>query len=509
MSDDAVQDAPVGASLEIKNLVKDYFGVRVVDDVSFEVRPGEIHGLIGENGAGKSTVIKIVSGAVERTSGTILLDGTPVNFASTRQALESGISVVWQELSLIPYFNAPENIFNGQSYPKTRLGLTDNKALARKAAKIFESLETEIPLKTLVRDLSPANRAVVAIARALAVDTKLLILDEPTSPLTDTEITHLFKVLRLLRSRGVPLIYITHRLEEIMALADRVTVLRNGQFVATVNTSETSMDALITMMIGRTMEQMYPPRTTPIGEPVFAVKDLSGPGAQGINFTVHKGEILGIAGLTGSGRTEILRMLSGAVAPHSGDMTLAGKHYWPSGPGPALDEGVGFVPEERRALGLLLNASVGHNLVLSSLSELSVGGVVMKPVAEKNLGRRLIRQAGVKTTGLKQKVTELSGGNQQKVVFGRSFAKELQVLLLDEPTKGVDVGSKHEIYETVRAITATGTAVVLVSSDLPEIIGLSDRIVIMDKGHQCGIVPVDEKMNGDRLLTYCYRGIEE
>jgi ribose transport system ATP-binding protein len=509
MGDDATGSESSGLRLEVKDLVKDYPGARVVDEVSFEVRAGEIHGIIGENGAGKSTIIKIVSGAVTKTSGTILLDGMPVDFGSSREAHASGVSVVWQELSLVPYFNAPENVFLGHPYPKTKLGLTDGKALAEKAAGIFRSLGVGIPLKAPVSELSPANQAIVAIARALAVDAKLLILDEPTAPLTNKEIKALFKVLRVLRDRGNALVYITHRLEEIMELADRVTVLRNGKRVATVNKADTSMDALITMMIGRTLEQMYPARTTPVGDPILEVEDLTGPGVKGVSFTLGKGEVLGVAGLTGSGRTEVLRMLAGAVAPSSGHMSLAGKRYWPSGPSAALRSGVGFVPEERRALGLVMPESVGFNLVLSSIPDIALGRALIKPSSERALGNRLVRQARVKTTGLDQGISELSGGNQQKALFGRQFARELRLLLLDEPTRGVDVGSKHEIYETVRTISASGTAVVLVSSDLPEIIGLADRILVMREGRQCGIVPVDEETTGDGLLSYCYRGIGE
>jgi ABC-type sugar transport system ATPase subunit len=492
--------------LRVEGLVKEYPGTRVVDGVSFDLRAGEILGLIGENGAGKSTVIKMISGVIETNGGQVFIDEEPVSFKSAREAQRAGVGVVWQELSLVPFFGAAENVFLGKALPKTRTGLGDFRALKREAMKIFTSLETEIPMNVPVMELSPALQSMVAIARALATEARVFILDEPTAALTDTETRHLFKVLGLLRARGVGIIYISHRLQEILEITDRITVLRDGRLVDTVNTADVTMDRLINMMLGRTMGQMYTTRSAEVGEPFLEVSGLAGPGVVEASFVLRRGEILGISGLAGSGRTEVLNMLAGAAKPTSGTVTLSGKPYKPGHPKDALKAGVSLVPEERRSMGLILGDTISNNLVMSNLRAVSRAGLWLHARQQKNLAKRLVMEVGVKTTGVSQAVEELSGGNQQKVVLGKCLSRKLEVLLLDEPTRGVDVGSKHEIYEIIRRVAASGTGIVVVSSDLPEIVSMSDRIVVMKGNSQAGIVnacDVDE----EKLLTYCHLGV--
>lgn len=496
--------APV-PRLRLEGMVKDYTGTRVVDGVSLELWPGEVLGLIGENGAGKSTLIKMISGIVEPSAGQMWIDGQPVSFSSTREAQAAGVSVVYQELTLVPHFNAVENVFLGKVYPRTAVGLANFRALRQAAQKIFDGLETILPLDVPVMELSPAMQSMVSIARALATKARVFILDEPTAALTHTETEHLFKVIQLLKARGVGLIYISHRLEEVLRVTDRIIALRDGKLVGTVATAEATMDGLIGMMLGRTVAQMFASRQAEIGGPLLEVSELSGPGIAGASFVLRRGEILGIAGLAGSGRTELLRILAGAARPSSGSIKLNGKPYKPKSPREALRAGVAMVPEERRSMGLILSESIANNLVMSNLGAISRAGWISNG-RRKSLAQRLVREVHVKTTGIGQAVGELSGGNQQKVVFGKCMARDITVLLLDEPTRGVDVGSKQEIYEIVRAIAANGTGVILVSSDLPEIVGLADRIVILKDNTQCGIVDGHD-MDERRLVTCCNTGV--
>ena len=410
--------------LRLEGMTKDYAGTRVVDNVGFDLRAGEVLGLIGENGAGKSTVVKMIGGIVEPTEGQILIDGTPVRFQSAREAQVGGVSVVYQELTLVPFLGAAENVFLGKPYPRTKAGLADFRALNAAAKKIFDSLETEVPLNVPVMEFSPAIQSIVAIGRALATEARVFILDEPTSALTDTETEHLYKVIRLLKARGVGLIYISHRLEEILKITDRVTVLRDGKLVGTVVTADATMEGLISMMLGRSMAQMFASRSAEIGEPLLEVSELSGPGLTNASFVLRRGEILGIAGLAGSGRTETLRMLAGAARPSSGTVKLDGRPYRPKSPREALQAGVALVPEERRSMGLILSDSIANNLVMSNLRAISRAGLWISSGRRRSLAKRLVSEVRVKATGIGQAVGELSGGNQQKVVFGKCAGPE-------------------------------------------------------------------------------------
>lgn len=494
--------------LRLDGLVKEYPGTRVVDDVSFEIRAGEIHALIGENGAGKSTIIKMVSGALSLNGGAVYLDGVEQSHNSVRDAQAAGIAVVPQELNLVGFFDAAENVFLGMPYPKMRVGLTDFTELRSRAKQVFDSLGTDIPLNVPVRELTPALQTMVSIARALVWNSQILILDEPTAALTDTETSHLFQVLRLLRERGTAILYVSHRLEEILTLSDRVTVLRDGRHVATISTADATMNSLITMMIGRTVDQMYPERIGEISAPVLEVDGLAGEGVDQASFVVHRGEILGIGGLAGSGRSEVLSLVMGAARRSSGTMKLDGQDFSPHSPTKAIAAGVVLVPEERRSMGLVLIDSIRENLTLANLTDIAWRGFWVKSRQDKALAQDLVGKLRIKTIGIEQQVRELSGGNQQKVVFGKCLAGKVKVLLLDEPTRGVDVGSKQEIYEIIRGVARDGTAVILVSSDLPELLGLSDRIVIMANGNQCDVLQAKDLADEAELLNHCYRGAE-
>jgi len=502
-------EAAEACSLRFESVCKDYPSGRVVDDVSFEVLPGEIHALVGENGAGKSTIIKMAAGVVHQGSGTVYIGDKPAHLPTAVDARKAGVSVVFQEINVVPYFDAPENIFLGQPYPRTRLGTVNYRELKRRAAQVLDSLETEVPLNVPVMDLSPSARAMIAIARAVILESSILILDEPTASLSLTETNHLFDVLKKLKERGTAILYVSHRLQEILEIADRITILRDGKLIATIPAQGTTVDHIIELMIGRSLKQLYPDRTSNFGEPLLEVEDLSGPGVNNLSFTLHRGEILGVGGLGGSGRSELLKLLVGATQRSSGTVTLGGKAFHPTHPADAFAVGMPLVPEERRAEGLILPLTVGENLVLSHLSHLAYGGLVMRGPKEKSLVKRLIKMLGVKTSGGGQPITELSGGNQQKVVFGKCLASEdVSVLMLDEPTRGVDVGSKAEIYDIVRKVADEGKGVLLVSSDLPELLGLSDRVLLLARDRTAKVFPASE-LDERTYLNYCMGGASE
>ena len=490
-------------ALRIEGLVKDYPGVRAVDGATVEVVRGEIHGLVGENGAGKSTLIKMISGVVRPDSGTMFVNGTPISFTSARDAYKAGISALHQELSLVPYLDATENIFLGRPYPTTRFRLIDWFSLRHAAKQIADLLDVDIPLDVPVGELSPATQTMIAIARAISVQATVLILDEPTASLSDQEIRRLFRVLHVLKQRGTSILYVSHRLEEIFEIADRITVMRDGRVVSTLPASQTSVDDLIRLMIGRSLSQVFPKRTRAPGRPLLEVAHLTSSKVSDISFVLHRGEILGIGGLAGSGRSEVLRLLFGAERRGGGTVTLDGKSVALQSPGHALRAGIAMVPEERRSQGLVLSQSVVENLTLAHLRSFALADIFLRPSHEALVAKGLVDRLRIKTADVGQNVAQLSGGNQQKVVMGKCLAGQVIVLLLDEPTRGVDVGTKFEIYQTIRGIADSGSGVLLVSSDLPELIGLSDRILVLHDGHLVVTVEADQ-LDQEELLRLCY-----
>jgi ABC-type sugar transport system ATPase subunit len=498
-------DQPVATgtpALEARDIVKRFDGVHALKNARLSVQPGEIHALLGENGAGKSTLIKVLTGIYSADSGTLLRNGEEVEFANVRMANRAGIVALYQELSIIPSISVAENILLGEQTP-SRGGIVQWKTLRRIARQQLESINQRIPLGKLAGELSPVQQTMVAFARALATDAKVLILDEPTASLTDTEIRDLFAVLRSLRGRGVAIIYVSHRLEEVIELCDRLTIMRNGETIVTKHVADSHIEEVISTMVGRSAGELYPDRGTTTKDVVLTVTGLDGRRVKDVSFEVHAGEVLGIGGLAGSGRSELLRILSGAQKRSAGEITIGETTLTrSSGVGRALDAGIALVPEERRSQGVILGASIQDNVAVPNLAAVSSLGWVSGPRIV-DITRRAMSDLQIKARGPRQYVSELSGGNQQKVVLAKMLARKPKVLLMDEPTRGIDVGTKAEIYRLIRRLAAGGTAVIAVSSELPELIGMSDRILIMHEGRISGEVEA-ESADEEVLLAYCY-----
>lgn len=505
--------AAMGASaitqplVSMRHLRKRYPGVLAVDDVSLDLFAGEVHGLVGENGAGKSTLIKILAGAVSRDGGEIWVRGQPAELHHVRDATRLGLAFIHQELNLIPYFNATENIFLGHPYPRAPWGGIDWRSLRVQARAILERLGAAIPLDVPVSRLSPGQQTLVSIARALAANADLLVMDEPTASLTNQEIDHLFTVIRTLQQRGVGVLYISHRLAEIFAITQRITVMRNGRIVATLPTAQATERELVQWMTGRSVDALYPPRQAATAMPLLTVKQLSGTYCRDISFTLHKGEVLGVVGLNGSGRSELLRMLFGAAPVTGGEIVLHGegaaRPIRPRSPSEAYRYGLALVPEERRTQGLVLPRPVYENTTLTFLRNFARGGWLLDRRREVDATTRLGKRLGLRSRSPQQPVRQLSGGNQQKVVFARALAGEVQVLLLDEPTRGVDVGAKQDIYRIIGDLTAQGIGVILVSSELPEVLGLAHRLIVLREGRQVATLDADS-VSEEEVLGYCF-----
>ncbi|MCR2808479.1 MULTISPECIES: sugar ABC transporter ATP-binding protein [unclassified Microbacterium] len=489
-------------ALEAVDIVKSFDGVHALKGVRLSVRPGEIHALLGENGAGKSTLIKVVTGLYAPDSGRIRRNGEDVEFANVRAAHKAGIVALYQELSIVPTTSVAENVLLGEQLP-SRAGIVNGRALRRRAREQLERLNQKISMRKLAGDLSPVQQTMVAVARALATDARVLILDEPTASLTDTEIREVFAVLRSLRDEGVAVVYVSHRLEEVFELCDRLTIMRNGETIVTEDVADTTINEVISTMVGRNADSLYPERGTTSTEVSLVVKDLQGRRVTDVSFTAHVGEVVGIGGLAGSGRSELLRILAGAQRSASGTITVAGaevpRH---SGVGRVLAAGMALVPEERRSQGVLLGASIQDNIALANIGAVSRGGMVSRKRIAEIAGRGMA-DLQIKARSPRQTVGELSGGNQQKVVLAKMLARRPRVLLMDEPTRGIDVGTKAEIYRLIRELAATGTTVIAVSSELPELIGMCDRILIMHEGSISGDVPA-EGADDELLLSYAY-----
>ena len=488
--------------LSIAGLGKSFGGTAALGGIDLEGRAGEIHAVVGENGAGKSTLMKILAGVIAPDAGSMKLGGAPYRPRNPLEARRAGVAMVYQELSLCPHLSVAENILLGDQIP-SRAGVVRWKSLRRRARAQLDSINQKIPLGMLAGDLSPVQQTMVAFARALAMDANVLILDEPTASLTDTEITDLFAVLRSLRDRGVAIVYVSHRLEEVFELCDRLTIMRNGQTIVTKDVADSHIDEVISTMVGRSAGELYPDRGTATTTVALTVKDLDGRRVKDVSFAVHRGEVLGIGGLAGSGRSELLRILSGAQKHSAGEITV-GETTLPKSPGVprALAAGIALVPEERRAQGVILGASIQDNIAVANISAVSTMGVV-SGARITDITTRGMRDLQIKARTPRQHVSELSGGNQQKVVLAKMLARKPAVLLMDEPTRGIDVGTKAEIYRLIRRLAEAGTAVITVSSELPELIGMSDRILIMHEGRISGEVAAAEA-DEEILLAYCY-----
>jgi ribose transport system ATP-binding protein len=491
--------------LELRHISKQYPGVLALNDMSVRFRKGEVHALVGENGAGKSTLIKILSGAVSPDGGEIILDGTVYAAMTPHLSQSLGITVIYQEFNLIPSLSVAENVFVG-NMPGNKIFI-DRIQAEKKAAAIFNRMQINIEPKTLVRELSVAYKQMVEIAKALSKNVRILVMDEPTAPLTTNETEILLDIVATLRKEGVTIIFITHRLPEVFRIADRVTVMRDGCFVEEDEISAITRDKLIRAMVGRQLSDAYPVRNTVVGKPVLEVFSLSGPGVEKIDFTAHAGEILGFAGLVGAGRTETMRFLFGADQKSGGNIKLSGKEVYIRNPRDAVNKGMGLIPEDRKLHGVVLGFPVRWNISLAILNTLSKFHF-LNHAKEKKISEDLIAVLNIKTPGHMQITRNLSGGNQQKVALAKWLAADCEVLIFDEPTRGIDVGARYEIYKLMNDLCEQGKAVIMVSSDMEELLGMSDRIIVLCEGRQTGELQKNEFSQEKVLRLASGQGIE-
>ncbi len=475
--------------LTLKKLTKHYPGVLALDNVSLDFVEGEVHALLGENGAGKSTLIKMVAGAIEPDGGAILIDGQAYSRMTPHLARSLGVEVIYQEFNLVPSMSVAENIFLGD---KTGNGiLIDTKTMVTRARKVFEQFNLDIDPHALVRDLPTAQQQIVEIAKAVSKHVKILIMDEPTAPLTVSEVESMFEVVRRLKEQGVTILYISHRLEEIFRISDRVSILRDGRYIATRTTKATNRAELISLMVGRELKESYPARRSIPGDVALEVKHLYGNGNADISFTVRKGEILGFSGLVGAGRTELARVIYGAEPAESGEIWLEGKPVQIHSPEEAIRLGIGLIPEDRKNQGVFLDMDVKWNIAFSKLRQISCRTVV-DDKQETGIAEKYQARLKIKTPSLSQQVKNLSGGNQQKVVLAKSLAAESRILIFDEPTRGIDVGAKQEIYQLMCELADDGIAIIMISSDMEELLGMSDRVIVLCEGRFAGEVPREQ-----------------
>ncbi|WP_035299687.1 sugar ABC transporter ATP-binding protein [Brevibacillus thermoruber] len=472
--------------LEMKEISKSFPGVKVLDGVQLNLKRGEVLALMGENGAGKSTLMKILGGIYQRDGGTIVVKGQTQENMTPDIAAKRGIVIIHQELNLIPHLSVMENIFLGREFTYGKSGFVNWSRMRTEAKRWLEQLAIDLDPATPVGELSVGQQQMIEIAKALSMQADILVLDEPTAALTNREIDALFDVIAALKRKGVGMIYISHRMEEIFQISDRITVLRDGRYVGTVKTAETSLDELVKMMVGREITDRFPKVEVKPGEERLRVENLTVRGKlSGISFSVRSGEIVGVAGLMGAGRTEMAKALFGAERIDGGAIFVDGKPVRISQPIDAIRAGIALVTEDRKEEGLVLPLSVRENIALPNLAKLSSLGV-MNRRAEQALSDETIRRLLIKTAGGEQAAGSLSGGNQQKVVIGKWLATQPKILILDEPTRGVDIGAKKEIYDIMNRLAQEGVAILMISSELPEVLGMSDRVLVMHEGRITG-----------------------
>lgn len=487
--------------LQLQHIRKEYPGVVALKDVTLELKKGEILALIGENGAGKSTLIKCCSGAVIPTSGKIIVNGKEFTSMTPQLAAENGIAIIYQEFNNVKEMSAAENLFLGRPIKK---GIViDKKAMEAEAAKAFERLHIKINPKTLMKDLTVGYQQMVEIAKAIQQNAKILIMDEPSAPLTSAEVESMFEVVELLRKQGVSIIYISHRLDEIYRLSDRIVVIRDGEYVKTLITKNSQVEELIQLMVGRELTENFPPREDCIdkNEVVLELKDVTGNGDRNISFTLHKGEILGLGGLVGAGRTELAEMIFGAVPKKSGQIFFKGKEINPKSPREAIDTGIALVPEDRKRHGAMLGISIKNNINMPIYEKNSRFSVI-DAKKEMEIAKKYQDSMVIKTPTLHQLVRNLSGGNQQKVILGRWLAADSELIIFDEPTRGIDVGAKYEIYKLMNELVEKeGKSILMVSSEMEELMGMSDRIIVLSEGEMTGELSKEE-FTQERIMTF-------
>ena len=478
------------ALLQMENICKEFPGVKALDNVSLTVRAGTVHALMGENGAGKSTLMKCLFGVYSKDGGRIFLEGQEVSFRNSKEALEHGVAMVHQELNQALKRNVMDNMWLGR-FPKIATGipLTSEKKMYDATKKLFDELEINVDPRTVMSKMPVSQRQMVEIAKAVSFNAKVIVFDEPTSSLTEEEVEHLFKIINMLRDRGCGIIYISHKMEEILRISDDVTVMRDGKWIATKPAKELTMNEIIKLMVGRELTNRYPPKTNKIGDVLLKVDNLSGEysALRDVSFEARRGEVLGIAGLDGSGRTEVLETLFGVATRRSGEIRLNGKKINNSNPGDSIKNGFALLTEERRATGIFGILNIRENTVISSLKKDKTGPFLsQKKMVDAT--KWCIESMHVKTPTQETKIRSLSGGNQQKVILGRWLLTDPTVLLLDEPTRGIDVGAKYEIYQLILNLANEGRTVIMVSSEMPELLGVCDRILVMSGGRLAGQV---------------------
>ena len=474
-------------TIEMKGINKSFGSNQVLKDAGFLLKDGEVHALMGENGAGKSTLMKILTGVYKKDSGTVIVDGEEVNYKTPQEAEKAGIVFIYQELNVLFDLTVVENMYMGKEITK-KLGVCDMKAMRAGAKEVMEKLGVDIPVDAVMSDLSVGQQQMVEICKALMVDAKVIIMDEPTAALTESETEGLFKVINSLRKKGVSIVYISHRMEEIFNLCDRITILRDGAYIDTKEIKDLSMDDVVQMMIGREIGERFPKRDVKIGDEVLKVEGLSnGKLFHDVSFSVRAGEVLGVAGLMGAGRTEIMQTIFGNMKKDAGKIYIDGEEVTIKNPRQAIKAGIGFVTEDRKTEGLLLEKSIAENIEVANLGKVSKGGVLKKDM-QSELVKKGIDEFRVKCFGPWHECNNLSGGNQQKVVIAKWVYTDPKILILDEPTRGVDIGAKKEIYDVINDLAAKGVAVIMVSSELPEVLGMSDRIMVIREGEVRGII---------------------
>lgn len=492
--------------IEMKGISKSFSGNQVLKDVDFSLEQGEIHALMGENGAGKSTMMKILTGIYTRDSGTVSIKGEEVNFKSPKQAEKAGIAVIHQELNILPDLSITDNLFLGKEETLGKSGILKTKEMNEKAKKILSELGLNVNPNMPASSLSVGQQQIIEIAKALSANAEVIIMDEPTAALTDKEISTLFTTIRELQNaRNVSFIYISHRMEEIFSLCDRITVLRDGEYVATKTIADTSFEEIVQLMVGRELGERFPKRSAKIGDVRLAVDGLTRKGYfQDVSFELRSGEVLAIAGLMGAGRTEVAQSLFGYTKIDGGTIELDGKKVRINNPRTAKRLGIGYVTEDRKSEGLVLDFSVEENISLTNYASISKSGIVSAK-QERSLYDEMVRKIGIRTSGPKQKVKSLSGGNQQKVVIAKWLGIQPELLILDEPTRGVDVGAKKEIYSIINELAERGVAILMISSELPEVIGMADRVVVMHEGRVAADLPKQE-LTQERIMHFATGG---
>jgi rhamnose transport system ATP-binding protein len=492
--------------LELIQISKSFSGVEVLHHVSFSLRPGEVHALLGENGAGKSTLVKVMTGVHQPESGEIRLNGEPVHFSDARDSRQAGIAAIYQELSLFPDLDVAENIFVGRQPTKSG-GRIDWRKIYREAGQLLDSLGVHLDLKKKARHLSIAQQQMVEIARAFSIQARILVMDEPTSSLTLNEVADLFRLVRRLREDGTAIVFISHRLEELFEIADRVTVLRDGYYVDTCFMKEVTRDELIRMMVGRTISNLFPKQEVKVGDVILDVENLARAGIfENVSFELRAGEILGMAGLVGSGRTDVARAIFGVEPPTGGSIRVQGREVRIRSPQQAIELGLAYVPEDRQTHGLVPPMDIVSNISLPTLEKYVRRGW-LQGTAERSAAYAMARQMEVRANNIWQLVRELSGGNQQKVVLAKWLSTDPRILILDEPTRGIDVGTKAAVHALMSKLASQGIAILMISSELPEVLGMSDRVLVMREGRVTAILDRAEATQ-EKILHFATQTLE-